>query len=221
MRLIFTLIVTCACALSGAKYQSDLHMNTQAAFYMEAERAYRDIIAYDEDAPVTREEILRLYRRDAYFAPVKQMISKARKAIGEKRRLTPGKYAQKCIYEGRILENAPEGVVFVRACLLPFSPSQARAYDEMQKSGDYEALDRLFSPLEDWVYKCRGAYTPENGFDAYFKMNGEDGIIPCAEGCGYLSEEATKNALRLTKERPISPPVRDARGVIVFEFVSG
>jgi len=115
MKLFFMLIVTAACALSGAKYQSDLREDVQAAFLEEAERAYRDMIAYDENAPVTRAEVLRLYRRDAYFAPVRKAFSSAAEAIDANKTKTPGEYAEQCIYEGKILENAPEGVIFVRA----------------------------------------------------------------------------------------------------------
>ncbi len=217
MKRIFLFLITALYAVSSLKYQSDLHKDVQAAFYEEAERAYTDIIAYDENAPVTREEIHRLYRRDAVFAPVRKAIS----FLFETAPRTPREYAERCVYEGKILGNPPEGVVFVRAHLLPFTPDQARIYDEIQKSGDLQALDALFSPLEDRVYACVGAFSPENGFEPYFKMQAGDGVIPCARGVLFLAEEAALSALRLSDENPVSLPVRDARGVIVFEYVSG
>ena len=210
-------IVTAVYALSGLKYQSDLRKVTQAAFYEEAERAYRDIIAYDENAPVTREKIYRLYRREAFIAPFRNAVS----AAFETEPQTAREYAERCVYEGQILENPPEGVVFLRACLLPFAPDQAEAYDGIQKSGDFQALDDLFSPLEEWILACRGAYTPENGFEPYFRMRAEDGVIPVSKGVLFLSEEKAAIALKLSEDQPVSPPVRDARGVIVFEYVSG
>lgn len=217
MKLIFVFLITFACALSSPEYQSSLYEDVQAAFYEEAERAYRDIIAYDENAPVTRDEIYRLYRRDALFAPAKKAILN----LFDTAPKTAKEYAERCVYEGRILANPPEGVVFVRAHLLPFTPSQAGIYDEIQKSGDLQALDALFSPLEDRVSACGGTFLPDNGFQPYFKMQAGDDVIPCAEGVLFLTQEALADALGLTKENPFSPPVRDARGVIVFEFVSG
>lgn len=217
MKLVFLMIVTFACAYKGLVYQSDLHENVQAAFYEEAERAYRDIIAYDENAPVTREEIHRLYRREAFIAPVREAVL----YFFDTQPKTPKEYAERCIYEGEILENPPEGVMFVRAHLLPFTPSEARMYDDIHKSGDKQALDALFSPLEDRAYACRGAYTPENGFEPYFRMHAEDGVIPVSDGVLFLSEENASSALGLSERNLFSPPVRDARGVIVFEYFSG
>ncbi|MBQ5770140.1 MAG: hypothetical protein IIW08_03085 [Clostridia bacterium] len=210
-------IVTAVYALSGLKYQSDLRKVTQAAFYEEAERAYRDIIAYDENAPVTREKIYRLYMREAFIAPFRNAVS----AAFETEPQTAREYAERCVYEGQILENPPEGVVFLRACLLPFAPDQAEAYDGIQKSGDFQALDDLFSPLEEWILACRDAYTPENGFEPYFSMDLNDGVIPVAEGVSFLTDQAVPAALGVSREHPVSPPVRDARGAVVFEYVSG
>lgn len=217
MKLVFIFIVTAVCALSNLKYRSDLHENMQAAFYEEAERAYRDIIAYDENAPVKREEIYRLYRREYFIAPVREAIER----LFETKPKTPKEYAERCLYAGEILENPPEGVIFVRAHLLAFSDAQAKAYDDIQKSGETQALDDLFLPLEDWARECMGAYTPENGFEPYFAMRAGDGVIPCAGGVLFLSEENASAALGLSPENRFTPPVRDARGVIVFEYVSG
>lgn len=221
MRLVFLIMFTCAYAFSGIRYQSDLHKEMQAAFSFEAERAYRDIIEYDENAPVTREEIYALYRKDAYFAPVRRAISSVRKAVNAFYPYAPEEYCEKCIYEGKILDNAPDGVVFVRAYLLPFSPSQAKKYDEILKSGDKQALDALFSPLEDHLLLCGEELSPENGFEPYFRMEAGDGVIPCAGGVLFLTKEAASCALGVSGQNRISPPVRDARGIMVFEYVSG
>lgn len=217
MKTIVLLLITCAYALSNHTYQSDLHEDVQAAFYEEAERAYRDIVAYDENAPITREEIYRLYRRDQFIAPVRDTVLK----LFETKPQTPREYAERCLYTGEILEDPPEGVVFVRAYLLAFTGAQAKAYDDIQKSGDTQALYALFSPLEDRARACLDAYTPENGFVPYFTMRAGDGIVPAAKDVLFLTEEAISAALHVSDENPFSPPVRDARGVIVFEYVSG
>ena len=217
MKFLPVFVLTFACVLMNANYQSDLHEDVQAAFFEEAERAYRDILAYDENAPVTREEIHRLYRREAFIAPVLNAVS----AFFESKPDTPKDYSESCIYEGEILENPPEGVVFVRAHLLPFTSLEAKMYDDIQKSGDEQALCHLFSPLEARALECMGAYTVENGFEPYFRMRAEDGVIPVSQGVLFLSEEKTAIALKLSEDQPVSPPVRDARGVIVFEYVSG
>lgn len=221
MKRILAFILTFVCALTGAKHQGGLTENVRAAFYEEAERAYRDIIAYDGDAPVTKKEIVLLYARNALFAPVRAWADAFSGAIDALWPLTPKEYAERCIYEGRILETPPKGVIFVRAYLYPFSPQEAKAYDGIQKSGDTHALDALYSPLEKWALHCRGAYTAENGFDMYIRMQGGSALIPVAEGVLYLDREAACAALSLSRENPVSPPVRDARGVVVFEFVSG
>lgn len=217
MKTIVLLLITYACALSNHTYQSGLHEDVRAAFYEEAERAYRDILAYDENAPVTREEIYRLYKREYFIAPVLNAVS----GFFETKPGTPKDYAERCIYEGEILEDPPEGVVFVRAHLLAFTDAQAKAYDDIKKRGDEQALYALFSPLEALAFKYRGAYTIENGFEPYFKMHADDGMIPVAEGVLFLSEENVSFALGLSEGNPFSPPVKDARGVIVFEYVSG
>ena len=220
MKLFVAFMLTAACALSGAKYQSDLLNHTQAAFFTEAERAYRDIIAYDENAPVTKKELHWLYALDALLAPVYGKISAITEKLDSLQTKTPREYAQRCIYEGRVLEKTPEDVIFVYAYLYPFTPAEAAEYDKIQKSGDSHALDALFSPLEDWVFSCRGAYTAENGFEPYLWMQDENCLIPCARGVQYLNKEAAFCAMSLSEETPFSPPVRDARGVVVFEFFS-
>lgn len=221
MKLFITLLITAMLAHPGMKYRSGLHEDVQAAFYEKAERAYQSILDYDANARVTKEEILRLFRRRAAYAPFRRAIAGFAETIDKYKRRTPKSYAEQCIYEGRILENAPDGVVFVCAYLYPFSPDQAERYDDIQKNGDYRALDALFSPLEEKVHACMGAYTVENGFLPYFAMQDDSAVIPCAEGVLYLTEEAVFRALSLSEEAPFAPPVRDARGVIVFEYVTG
>ncbi len=220
MKLFLAFLLTFSCALSGAKYQSDLHLNMQAAFFEEAERAYRDIIAYDENAPVTREEIHALYARDAYLAPIREKITGIMNKIDSMKPKTAAEYAEECIFTGEILENPPEGVIFVRCYLLPFTTNETGTYDKIQKSSETHALDALFSPLEDYVLRLHGAFTPENGFEPYFKMKDEGAVIPVFKGARYLSDTAVSAALSVSELSPVSPPVRDARGMIVFKFVS-
>lgn len=220
MNLIIAFMLTCACALSCTKYQSDLHKNVQAAFYEEAQRAYRDIVSYDENASVSQDEIVGAYMRKARFYSVRKRVSDFLEKIDQIKPRTPKEYAEKCIYEGKILSHPPEGVIFVRAFLMPFSPDEAKMYDDIQKSGDLQALDALFSPLEERFYQIKNVYTPENGFEPYFSMQDDSSIVPCARGVLYLTENAALAAMRLSAENPFSPPVRDARGIIAFEFVS-
>lgn len=220
MNRMLTFMLTFACALIGASYKSDLHENVQAVFFEKAERAYQDIIAYDEDAPITRKDIYVLYAKNAIFAPVSETISAVLNKIDSRKPQTPEKYAEKCIYLGEILKNPPEGVIFVNCYLYPFTSAEMIIYDSIQKSGEKQALDVLFSPLESRVMSVDGVFTPENGFEPYFKMKDAGAVIPVIMGARFLTEEASAAALALSEENPVSPPVRDARGVIVFEFVS-
>lgn len=220
MNHLLAFMLTFACALSSAHYKSDLQNNLQAAFFEEAERAYRDIIAYDENAPVTREEIYLLYAKDAYLAPIREPITGIINQIDSLKPMSPAEYTEKCIYSGEILHHPPEGVIFVSCCLYPFTPEEMKAYDSIQKSGELHALYALFSPLEDYVLSCTGFFTPDNGFEPYFKMKDESAVIPVFEGARYLSKEAASAALSLSRDHPVSPPVWDARGVIVFTYIS-
>ena len=220
MKLFLAFMLTFSCALSGAKYQSDLHINMQAAFFEEAERAYRDIIAYDENAPVTREEIHALYAHDACLAPIRKKIAGIINKIDSMKPKTAAEYAEECLFAGEILESPPDGIIFVRCYLLPFSPEETKIYDQIQKSGEIHALDALFSQLEDYVLRLNGAFTPDNGFEPYFKMKDDGAVIPVYKGARYLTDKAVSAALSVSESSPVSPPVRDARGMIVFEFVS-
>lgn len=192
----------------------------QAAFYEEADRAYRDIIAYDENAPITRKEIMDLYRLDACFSPVKRAANCFLEAIENIKIHTPKEYAEQCIYEGKILPGAPKGVMFAEAHLLPFTPDQAKAYDAFREAGDEVALQKLFKPLIEHALNCKGHYTPENGFTAYIAMQDHSSVIPVAEGVLYLKDDIVKLAFSVKQTGGTMPPVRDARGVLVMEILS-
>ena len=91
MKLFLAFMLTFSCALSGAKYQSDLHINMQAAFFEEAERAYRDIIAYDEEIDaqerLIEEMCMKLLLRQQPVARDLRMISTALKLITDMERI--------------------------------------------------------------------------------------------------------------------------------------
>ncbi len=221
MNFFLAFMLTFACLLTNANYKSDLQKNMQAAFLFDkAERAYRDIVSYDENAPVTREEIYLLYARDAFFAPIREIITSMINQIDSLKSLSPTEYAEKCIYSGEIFGHPPEGVVFVNCYLYPFMPEEIKVYDSIQKSGEKDVLCTLFSPLEDYVLSCKGVFTPENGFEPYFTMKDKSAVIPVCRGARYLTDAAASAALSLSEIDPVSPPVWDARGVIVFTFIS-
>ncbi|MBQ1257563.1 MAG: hypothetical protein IIX93_09860, partial [Clostridia bacterium] len=57
---------------------------------------------------------------------------------------------------------------------------------------------------------------PENGFEPY---TGEDGKIDLSENCRFLSKEAVKAAFLLETPGEISPPILDARGILLIRLI--
>lgn len=201
-----------------ANYKSGPHGNVQAAFLSEADRAYQAIIEYDENAPVTKEEIRKLYFFDFLLSPGKAIISGIDRSVMENRAYSPSEYAGLCLYHGKIIAPPPEGVRFVRGYLLPFSKREKRAYDEMMKSGETEAFYHLVSPLYEQMLSFSGSYTPENGFEPLFPMM-KDGIVPIAEGISFLKADAVSAAMEIQNYSGITKPFIGASGIYALEYV--
>ena len=211
-------LVLTALALSGQRYKSGLHINVQSAFYDEARRAYEAVIAYDGNAPVTKDEIRRLYFRAWLFSPVQKAGEGIGRILSAVYPYSPRKYAESCLYRGEILENRPDGVRLVKGHLLPFTGSEAAEYDRLVQSEDIDALDGFFRLMEDRMRELSGAYTPENGIVSYFSMM-PDGIAPIAAGAAFLEEDAVRAAFSLQTPGDVTQPLRSPRGVFVLEYL--
>lgn len=216
---LISFLLTAVIALSGTYYKSGLcDPNAQAASVLEARRAYRDVMEYDENAPVSYAEIEALYRREALKKPLKEAISRLF-SLAEDVRLSRSaeEYSLFFFYTGERGKIVPEGIIEAEIWLMPFTHEEARAFDALCKA-DEQALTQLYTPvlLRAEAAKQKGL-SSENGFEPYLFTYES---APVARHSAFLSEDILKAIFVLTEPGELSPPIRDARGIVYVRAAS-
>lgn len=204
--------------VSVIQYKSGLCAGfAKTAFSSEAERAYRSIIEYDENAPVTYDEIKKLYLRDRLCAPLQKAFDKIGfLLLSAKLAFDPDGYALYAVYSGKRTLFRPEGVIGVSMYLMPFTDEEARLYDALFEKGGTIPQTAFREAVERAEEAMKKGLASENGFEPYLDTFDE---IPVSENAAFLSEEAINTAFALKTPGEISPPVLDARGVLFIRLI--